>query len=149
MPRVAETSEFWLRLAEMVGKDFPKNNQAAVGKLFKVGQSAITKWKTGKDTPALPRAIDIAIEYGVCVEWLLTGRGPKHPFDAPDADMARLLEFWSKLLPDTKHHVVGYAAYRRSIQNSAPVERNKEVHDQLAAANKNARKKLPRRPGPR
>lgn len=131
MPKVGAISDFWERLAEMVGPEFPHKNQKAVGKLFGVGQSMITRWKTGKDTPALPRAIEIAKEYGVCVEWLLTGNGPKRPGDAPDPELGRLLEFWDTLTPTVKHEVVLYAAYRRSV---------KESHE------KQPRKNIPHRP---
>lgn len=145
MPKAGEISDFWLRLAEMVGEGFPRNNQTAAGTLLGVGQSMITRWKTGKDKPALPRAIDLATKYGVCVEWLLTGRGPKHPGGTTDPDLGRLLEFWDKLLPDTKRNVVGYAILQRSIQTTASAERIKEVHEKLPEANHKARKDLSRR----
>jgi hypothetical protein len=140
MPKDAGTSEFWRRLAEMVGKDFPANNQAAVGKLFSVGQSAVTKWKTGKDTPALPRAIEMAKEYGVCVEWLLTGRGPKHPGDTTDPALTRLLEFWQALSPATKNEVIEFAAFKRTKQSVAPLDRIKDVHEKLPNPPKKTRR---------
>lgn len=113
--------------------------QQEVAKIFKVGQSAVTKWKTGKDTPSLPRAVDMAVQHGVCVEWLLTGRGPKFPGGTADGEMSRLLEFWDRLTQDTKRNVVGYAILQRSIQNTASPERIKEVHEKLPEANKIAR----------
>lgn len=99
----------------MIGKDVTVK-QSDVGKIFGVGQSAVTKWKTGKDTPSLPRAVEMATSYGVCVEWLLTGRGPKNPGGTPDVDLARLLEFWKDLPPEVKHDVVGYAVYKGTIK---------------------------------
>lgn len=115
MPKATETSDFWRRLTEMIREDVSVKQQT-VAKLFHVGQSAVTKWKTGKDTPSLPRAVEMADRYGVCVEWLLTGRGPKHPGGTADADLSRLLEFWDGLRPATKHDVVSYAVYRGTLQ---------------------------------
>ena len=147
MPKPGETSDFWHRLVEMVGPEFPHNNQTAVGKLFGIGQSMVTRWKTGKDTPALPRAIKIATDYGVCVEWLLTGRGPKRPHDTQDPELARLLDFWDRLLPETRAEVVGFAVFKRTMQTTATPERIKEVHKQLPEANHKARQKAaPRSP---
>lgn len=102
----------------MIRKDSTVKQQE-VAKIFSVGQSSVTKWKTGKDTPSLPRAVDMALEYGVCVEWLLTGRGPKYPGGTSDAELARLLEFWDRLTTETKRNVVGYATLQRSIQSTA------------------------------
>lgn len=144
MPRRGKISDFWLRLGELVGPEFKSMTQTQVGMRFDVGQSMVTRWKTGEDTPALPRAIDIAMRHGVCVEWLLTGRGPKFPGAAPDPEMSRLLEFWSKLLPETKHNIVGYAVLQRSIQSTASPSHIKEVHDKLQAANHIARQNGPR-----
>lgn len=105
----------------MIRKDSTVKQQE-VAKIFKVGQSSVTKWKTGKDTPSLPRAVDMAMEYGVCVEWLLTGRGPKYPGGTSDAELSRLLEFWDRLSNDTKRNVVGYATLQRSIQTAGTKE---------------------------
>lgn len=131
-------SDFWLRLGELVGEGFSQLNQTQIGKIFGVGQSMVTRWRAG-ELPALPRAIEIAKKYGVCVEWLLTRRGPKYPGDAKDPEMAQLLEFWDRLLPATRQNIVGYAKIQRSIQNTAPVERIKEMHQKLPEANRKAR----------
>jgi Helix-turn-helix len=37
------------------------------------------KWLAGISLPTMDHAIQIAEKLGVCVEWLLTGRGPKKP----------------------------------------------------------------------
>lgn len=105
----------------MIRKDSTVKQQE-VAKIFRVGQSSVTKWKTGKDTPKLPRAITMAMEHGVCVEWLLTGRGPKFPGGTADSEMARLLDFWDRLTPETKRNIVGYAILQRSIQTTSSPE---------------------------
>ncbi|MFO1465837.1 MAG: helix-turn-helix transcriptional regulator [Steroidobacteraceae bacterium] len=113
--------------------------QKAVGKLFKVGQSAVTKWKTGKDTPSLPRARAMAAEFGVAVDWLLDGRGPKFPGKANDPMMAELLGIWDKLSPDSRVDLLKNARYIRTIQITSSAERVKEVHEKLQEANHKAK----------
>jgi len=126
MPRAAPLSDFWRRLVEMIGKEVTvKQKEVAI--YFGVGQSAVTKWKTGKDTPSLPRAVEMATYHGVCVEWLLTGRGPKYPGDTPDAELSRLLEFWDDLEEPVKHEIVGYAVYKGAVQPK-PEKPDKPIH---------------------
>lgn len=56
-----------------------KGRQLAISKAFDVTQNGARKWLEGEGVPELTRAIEIAGKYGVCVEWLLTGKGDKHP----------------------------------------------------------------------
>lgn len=145
MPKPGNISDFWVRFTEMIGEPTTVK-QKLVAKLFSVGQSSVTKWKTGLDTPALPRAREMAKRYGVSVAWLLDGHGTKFPGGATDPELARLLQFWDKLLPETKRSVVSFAVYQRSIQTTASPERIKDVHEKLPAANHKARKKLHNHP---
>lgn len=116
----------------MIGEDVSVK-QSEVGKRFGVGQSAVTKWKTGKDTPSLPRAVEMASNHGVCVEWLLTGRGPKFPGGTTDPELSRLLEFWQDLQPAMRHDVVSYAVYKAT----APTDpHDKELRDKRDSARK-------------
>lgn len=56
----------------------PKS-QNDLGKVLGVSGATISNYRNGEKLPSMPRAIEIATKTGVCVEWLLTGRGPKTP----------------------------------------------------------------------
>jgi hypothetical protein len=77
----------------------------------------------------------MANAHGVCVEWLLTGRGPKHPGGTPDPELSRLLEFWDDLPPLEKHDVVSYAVYKGTTLPP------KNGHDKPADSARKPRKK--------
>ncbi len=66
-----------LKLACREGR-LPENH-AALAKLFEVSQPMVSYYMNGVKLPSMDKAIHIAIVCGVCVEWLLTGRGPKNP----------------------------------------------------------------------
>lgn len=77
---------FALRLNSVLDDaDFPakgKNRQEIVGKRFGVSQKGARKWLEAEGWPSMRRAVIIATELKVCVEWLLTGNGPKYPGDS-------------------------------------------------------------------
>lgn len=54
-----------------------EGRQMAVSKAFGLTPKGVRKWLEGEGVPELTRVVEIAIKYGVCVEWLLTGRGEK------------------------------------------------------------------------
>ncbi|MCO5763780.1 MAG: helix-turn-helix domain-containing protein [Chromatiaceae bacterium] len=66
-----------LKLACREGR-LPENH-AALARLFRVSQPMVSYYMNGAKLPSMDKAIHIAIVCGVCVEWLLTGRGPKNP----------------------------------------------------------------------
>ena len=41
-------------------------------------QPMINYWINGEKLPSMDAAIKIAAKFGVCAEWLITGKGPKH-----------------------------------------------------------------------
>ena len=55
-------------------------------KKFGKGNTTVWNWKNAVKMPAIETAIDIAIVLDVCVDWLLTGRGRKHPSVVDDDD---------------------------------------------------------------
>ena len=47
-------------------------------------KSIISAWMRGEKIPSMDTALKIAEMFGICVEWLLTGKGQKYPNDPPD-----------------------------------------------------------------
>lgn len=57
--------------------------QAEIAKRFKVTPPMITHYKEGAKLPSMNTAIRMACQLECCVEFLLTGRGPRHPGQSP------------------------------------------------------------------
>jgi len=73
--------DFGTRFSEACREAVPKlpDTNKELGKIFDVSGPMITYWRKGQKLPAMETAQVIAKRCGVCVEWLLTGRGPKYP----------------------------------------------------------------------
>lgn len=106
-----ETSAFWLRLTEARAARSLSMDQQVIAKELGVYQSAVTKWNTGKGLPTLDRCIQLARDAKVCVEWLLTGRAPKRPAGAGDAEFDVLMQAWDQLSTEAKREVVNFAKF--------------------------------------
>jgi hypothetical protein len=105
-------SPFWNRLMraiEAAPKSRLPTSQNGLATSLDMSQGSVRRWYTGEGYPELVTAIDLARRTGVCVEWLLTGRGDMYPhgsqrdpfyhavFDLltefPEAERARTLEY--------------------------------------------------------
>ena len=71
--------EFGARFGQACREANLSDTQADLAKIFMVSAAMISYYKTGKKLPSMETALLIATKTGVCVEWLLSGRGPKHP----------------------------------------------------------------------
>lgn len=79
------------RAMEALAERFP-NQKPTQGKLAQVAgikQPSVNDWKEGY--PGMETAVRTATALGICVEWLLTERGPKHPPEAETGTLAILL----------------------------------------------------------
>lgn len=62
-------------------------SQAELARRVGVQRSAVTQWECQTGTiPSVGHLIRIALETGVCVEWLATGRGPCRADDGDGDD---------------------------------------------------------------
>ena len=73
-----------------------------LGKRFGVSGPMLTYYRQGDKLPAMRTAIRMAVALNCCVEYLLTGRGPKHP-GIPDDDGIDEPP-WRDLPPGARHH---------------------------------------------
>jgi len=71
--------EFAKRFVEACEDAGLPSQQNALGKSLGVSGPMAWNYKNGVKIPSMGTAIRIADKTGVCVEWLLTGRGPKYP----------------------------------------------------------------------
>ena len=79
------------RAMEALAERYPKEKatQARLAAIAGIKQPSVNDWKDGY--PAMDTAVRTATTLGVCVEWLLTERGPKHPPEASDDTLALIL----------------------------------------------------------
>lgn len=105
-------SEFWSRLVRAIAtapKSGLPQSQNGIATKLDMSQGSVRRWYTGEGLPELATAIDLAKRTGVCVEWLLTGRGDMYPHGSqrdpfyhavleilsefPETERARTLEY--------------------------------------------------------
>jgi hypothetical protein len=87
-----------------------KPTQTGAGKLIGITQPSVNEW-VGGAKPSMENAIDLATKLNVCVEWLLTERGPKRPVPQ-DATAQGLWDLWPRLDDVTKGLLLGTAQGR-------------------------------------
>lgn len=106
-------TEFYSRLEKALEHRWhEKPTQAKIGERLGVGQSAVSYWKnTGP--PSMEIAIELAEMCGLCVEYLLTGRGPMYP-DAARGDpfLEAVCSIVSGFKPDEKVRFLEYLRWR-------------------------------------
>ena len=100
--RVAVAHEgFAKRLKEALTdqREEERGGGARLARICRVSSAAASKWLSGDSLPHMTHAMQMAEELEVCVEWLLTGRGPKKP---PGPKTVTLIETIDSLPPDSQ-----------------------------------------------
>lgn len=115
MKKKVETS-FWERVCEALeDRGIKKDQQTYVAKLIKIKQPSVFEWTKGA-FPSMKNAIDLALGLNVCVEWLLTGQGPKRPGLPSDPYADQLAPLWPDLEDSVKNELIVYAKVKQAIQ---------------------------------
>jgi hypothetical protein len=73
--------DFARRFQEACTETHLPTSMDALGKVFSVSGVMAWNYWNGEKLPSMRQAILMAKKLNVCVEWLLTGRGPKRPTD--------------------------------------------------------------------
>jgi DNA-binding XRE family transcriptional regulator len=96
---------FWLRVQEAMRDKGMDPTQKAAGQLIGISQPSVNKWTKGGQ-PRMEHCVALANKLGVCVEWLYTERGAKHPLDA---ESSYLLNTFNSIKSDrTRDKVLAY-----------------------------------------
>ena len=82
-----------------------ETTQTAIATDLGIFQSAVGKWKAGKGA-SHNHMLKLAKSTGVCVEWLYTERGPKHP---AHPDIVQLIADLDGLSPSDRAAVIRFA----------------------------------------
>ena len=91
-------SEFGKRLVTASAEAGIGIKQSELAKKFGVKQPTVNHWLSGEKLPTFKRTIAIAEQLGVCVEWLLTGRGDKRPSGSSHEPLTQDNEFGKSAL---------------------------------------------------
>jgi DNA-binding XRE family transcriptional regulator len=83
-----------------------KPTQERLASLAGVKQPSVNEWKD--KSPSMDTAIRLAKSLDICVEWLLTERGPKH---VPDVPKDPLLAVWPQLDDAKKAQLTRFADF--------------------------------------
>ena len=148
MPKAGKTTDFWRRLTlarttcvpakSMMQEDIAKDYGAAY-------QSTVTKWKTGGDegsTKPRPEIVEeMALDTGVCFEWLYTGRGEIRPRPAPDELTMHIIDALSVLEPAGRVAVLKAAIAQQTLELPAVAARINEAERLAEAATRQKTKK--------
>jgi len=107
------TKTVFMRMADAIGTDEKPASQADIIRAFKpqykISQSSVSKWANGGFLQ-FEKAIYFCQRYNVCVEWLYTGRGPKHP-DSARSELDSLMVILDDLDDDTRKEIEAYAHF--------------------------------------
>lgn len=112
----AGESTFWERVTEALRDAGHEHSQMGVARLLGMSQGSVGRWAQGTGLPTMQNALDLALKAGVCVEWLLTGRGPKAPLAGLTRQEEVLLNRFRKLTPENRVSVLGWVALQRMLQ---------------------------------
>ena len=136
-PKIPPHVEFGKRFIVLCQEANLPNKQDKLGKELGVSGSFISSVRTGKKMPSFIRSVGWAEKMGVCVEYLLTGRGDKYPVNSPnDAVKSKAIELTRLLLGDLE---CGTLSDEAKDNINAVV--NKQVHANMGTATTNTQPK--------
>lgn len=95
------------RVQEAMRDQGLNDSQETIAAKFSVRQPSVSAWQSG--APELVRAIEIARELNICVEWLLTGRGPKRPGPPMEIKAQKFWDLWGRVPDDGRSELIGHA----------------------------------------
>ncbi len=89
--------------------------QKPLGKFLGVAGPTAWEYLANKKRPSIQRSCDIAVKLGVCVEWLLTGRGPRYPALADHFELNAFHDAWRTADELTRAHALHTLRFKRSM----------------------------------
>lgn len=98
----------WDRIRQAMTEKGLKPTQVECAKLIGVTQPSVWEWANGRTAPSIENSITLAKKLNVCVEWILTGEGPKRPGPPMEPEAQAVWDAWDRVPEDAKKQVVGY-----------------------------------------
>ena len=112
----------WKRVLEAHEDMGLARTQTAVAKTCGITQPAVQRWAVGTNVPTLKQAIIFCQKTGTCVEWLYTGRGPKHPTAKPGSATEAVLQLFHSLDNASRNEVLRFVEFHasRNVDSTDP-----------------------------
>jgi transcriptional regulator with XRE-family HTH domain len=102
----AKAEDFSKRFNELLAeRGWDSLPDIELSKKLRRSNTTVWNWKNGIKLPSLDTAIDLAIFFDVCVDWLLTGRGDKHPGASSGSSDENDVLILSRLADSDKGHL--------------------------------------------
>jgi hypothetical protein len=124
-----DPSPFWQRLEEAWKPKGLPVSQNGVADLLDMSQGSTRRWYLGDGLPETKTLIDIAQRGDVTVDWLLTGRLPKHPID-PATQLGAIHASWSRLDDAGRQHLFDALNGRKAVLgllDTAPAGKGRQI----------------------
>lgn len=100
--------ERWVRIEEAMDRAEIKS-QRALGRRLGIEGPSVNGWAKGRHLPDMIHILALAEWSGTCVEYLWTGRGPKHPLFP---EICSMIEAFELLSPERRVEILRFAKFR-------------------------------------
>lgn len=106
---VANAQTAWDRIRDAMREHGIKPTQKECAALLGITQPSVWEWANSHGSPSVENAITLGAKLNVCVEWILTGKGPKRPGPPMEAAAQALWDLWARIPEEDRPMVVGFA----------------------------------------
>ncbi len=114
------TVDIYKRMTEALEAAGYDTSLSAIGRLFDVWPSAVSKWRDGQALPELAKLLQLVEITGCSAEWLLTGRGSRLRDKNVDDLTQEFLRIWASLDENTRKQLLDFAKFQ--AQSAPPKE---------------------------
>jgi len=115
----------WERIQEALIDAGYEGTQKEVESVIEIKQGSVSGWNKVGGSPSLPNAIAIGLKLNVCVEWILTERGPKRPGPPMEKTARELWDAWGRISADDRSEILGFAKAKAHPTTRAARQRGK------------------------
>lgn len=115
----------WNRIQEAMRDKGLKPTQVECARLIGVKQPSVAEWASGETAPSMENSRILAKKLGVCVEWILTEQGPKHPGPPMEPEAQAVWDAWSRIPPDDRGRAAGFVEALARPSQPKPAKRTK------------------------
>src|SRR5690349_8849667 len=122
---VATTRTPWDRIQEAMRDHGLKPTQKQCAAILGITQPSVWEWANGETAPSVENAIVLGRKLNVCVEWVLTGSGPKRPGPPMEPAAQALWDVWERIPAEERPLVVGYAEAKARPSHPSVTKRPK------------------------
>lgn len=114
------TSPIFLRMCEALEAAGYETSLSAIGRLYGIRASAVTKWRDGEALHELKKLLELLEITGCSADWLFTGRGQRVRDKSVDDITKELLKMWADLPEADRRAVLEFLAFK--AQQPAPAK---------------------------